>query len=340
MRWNTYEKKFTKEAKKAGFQKKEIESCLAYALNLYNKKLPIIFEEQHLSLLVGYKVAYIMGVANSPGKYYREFFIPKRNGGFRKIAEPLPNLKDIQKWILTNILEKIKISGYCKSFRKNQSIKDNAKYHKKASQVLTVDIQNFFDSTKFKHIKDIFRNCGYSEYVSCLLTNICCLSGSLPQGAPTSPMLSNIYLASADQSLADYCRNKEIRYTRYADDLTFSGNFQFAPLIKFVEDCLKQKELNLNHGKTRLMKKHQRQEVTGILVNEKLQAPKAIRKKLRQEIYYIRKYSLQSHMKMLNIEQAHYLNHLLGIANYILFINPNDKKTQSYLGYLHDLKLS
>ena len=106
-----------------------------------------------------------------------------------------------------------------------------------------------------------------------MLTKLCCLEDCLPQGAPTSPMLSNIIMKEFDNVVAKYTGNKKIRYTRYADDMTFSGDFNPGQIISFIKKELNRLGLKLNEGKIRTRCIWQRQEVTGIVVNEKMQLP-------------------------------------------------------------------
>lgn len=112
-----------------------------------------------------------------------------------------------------------------------------------------------------------------------MLTNLCCLNGSLPQGAPTSPMLSNIVLEDFDNEIGLYAIEQKIRYTRYADDMTFSGDFNAGKVISKVKRQLNDLGLKLNDEKTRTRGRGQRQEVTGIVVNEKMQLPRSERKR-------------------------------------------------------------
>lgn len=167
-----------------------------------------------------------------------------------------------------------------------------------------------------------------------MLTQLCTLNGNLPQGAPTSPTLSNLLSFRIDRRLSGYALKNRIRYTRYADDLTFSGDFDTASIIRLTRKVLRDEGLELNEKKTRLMKRHNRQEVTGIIVNEKMQAFRSIRRKVRQDIYYIEKYGLDSHMTTTNKKRANYVNHLRGIANFILFVNPNDKNAKHAIEFL------
>lgn len=340
MKWETYKQNFQEAASNAGFTIEEINRCLDYAFKLFEKKLPVIYDQQHLSHLVGYHYEYLITASNSPHLFYRTFAIPKKSGGERRISEPLPSLKEIQNWILTEILYKCSISRYTKAYVKRRSIKENARFHKNQNLVLTIDIEDFFGSLKYKKVFIFFRNLGYSKSVSTLLANLCCLNGSLPQGAPTSPALSNLLTIQIDKRISGFTRKRKIRYTRYADDLTFSGDFAPGMIIKFVRKVLTDEDLRINEQKIRVRKPHQRQEVTGIVVNEKLQIPREVKRKVRQAVFYIEKYGLNSHLQKIENNRANYIRHLLGITNHIIFINPHDEEAKKYRdilrGYLEN----
>ncbi|QWH98163.1 retron St85 family RNA-directed DNA polymerase [Bacillus mycoides] len=331
MNWKSYSEAFSKKAKQNKYDQNYINECLGYAKPLFEKKIPIIYNQEHLSLLVGYSEEYLLKVSNASDRFYRNFSVPKKNGSSRQIFEPLPNLKDIQRWILEEILYKCPISDYAKSYVPRRSTKDNARFHRRQKKVLTLDIKDFFPSIRFHKIYLFFFNLGYTESLSMMLANLCCLNGSLPQGAISSPALSNLIFKSFDKRISVFCKSNNIRYTRYADDLTFSGDFQPGMLIKFVENILVPEGFQLNNKKTRVRLQHQRQEVTGIVVNQKLQAPRKMRRELRQKIHYIEKYGLDSHLERSQITRVNYIKHLLGIAHYIRHINPGDEKINSYI---------
>lgn len=276
-------------------------------------------------MLVGYKYQYLIKISNGAKKFYRTFEIPKKSGGFREISEPLPSLKEIQHWILGEILEKVPVSRYAKAYVHKRSIRENARFHISQKVVLTIDLENFFGSLKFGKVYGLFLKLGYSAPVSTMLTNLCCLDGSLPQGAPTSPTLSNILMLQTDKMIAGFIKEKKIRYTRYADDLTFSGDFEPGIVITFVKSVMNDVNLRVNEKKIRVRRPGQRQEVTGVIVNEKLQAPREMRRELRQAVYYIQKYGLASHLDKTENLKANHIYHWLGIANFILFLNPKDE---------------
>jgi RNA-directed DNA polymerase len=325
MNWEEYSQTFIASARLREFDDKYIERCLRYGRQLAERNLPIIYSLEHFSLLVGIDERYLSAVGYSQERYYRDFAILKKSGGVRQIYEPLPNLKTVQRWILDNILYRLTPSPYAKGFVPRKSIKDNARFHKKQEMLLCLDVKDFFPSISTSKVRRFFLNCGYSKALSYFLTRICTLHGGLPQGAPTSPTLSNLIFTPVDDQIAAYCRERRIRYTRYADDLTFSGSFAVGCLISHVRSALSELNLTLNESKTRLMRRHERQEVTGVVVNEKMQATRDLRRSLRQAIYFIRKFGLDAHLGTLKERRANYTSHLLGQAIFVLFLNPSDR---------------
>lgn len=334
MKWETYVENFSKNAVSENYSPAEIDEFLTYAKLLFDKKIPIIYDQEHLSLLLGYRYKYLLKISNSPESFYRTFRIPKKSGGERIISEPLPDLKEIQRWILDEILSNIRVSGFAKAYVRRRSIRKNAEFHIGKNVVLTIDIKDFFPSIGFGRVYNLFTRLGYSDSVSAMLSNLCCWNGGLPQGAPTSPTLSNLLMINFDKRVAGFIRKNKINYTRYADDLTFSGDFEPGKVIKFVRGILPDFGLQINEKKVRVRKPGQRQEVTGVIVNEKIQAPREMRKKLRQSVYYIEKYGLASHLDKTENTKANHIYHLLGIANFILFLNPEDQEARSYIEIL------
>ena len=335
--WQQYTNNFREAALAQGFDDEYTQTCLSYAQPLYKKGLPVIYDEEHLSKLVGYHPLYLIAASHSAPKFYRFFTISKKAGGERQIAEPLPSLKEIQRWILDNILYRCETSRFAKGFIPEVSIRDNARFHRNQSQVLSLDIKDFFSSIKIGRVHNFFRRLGYQKDVLYLLTHLCVLNNSLPQGAPTSPALSNLIVLRMDRRLSGFALKEKIRYTRYADDLTFSGELNSGRIIKFVRTVIADEGLELNEGKTRLMRKHQRQEVTGIVVNQKLQAPRGDRRELRKVMYFIEKYGLDSHIRYTQDLRSNYVKHMLGVANFFLFVNPKDQEAKRAVEVLHRL---
>lgn len=338
MDFQHYKSSFEVAAANSGYSEENIKHCLDYAKILIENNVPVIYNTSHLSALVGYKKKYIKKAVIYTPSFYRDFTISKRNGKPRTISEPLPSLKEIQKWILENILHNIPISPFAKAYRKKIGLIENLRFHKNQPNVLTLDINNFFPSINTESIEKIFLTLGYSKLISNLLAKLCTKDNALPQGSPTSPYLSNIFFKPADDEIIKYCLANEIKYTRYADDLSFSGIFAKQPLIDIVYTAVNNIGLSVNEDKTKLMLPNERQMVTGIVVNNKPQVVFYKRNKIRQTIFYIKKFGIEDHKSHLNIKQANYLEHLLGQVNFILQINPTDKEFQDYKAFLVGLK--
>jgi RNA-directed DNA polymerase len=338
MNWQDYKKQYKQVGSQVGYPDDAIAKLLEYAEPLFKKNVPIIYEQQHLSKLVGYDYDLLLRISNCQELFYREFTIPKRTGGERIIFEPLPTLKEIQRWILDEILVKIKVSPTAKAYVNGLSIRDNARFHRNQKEVLNLDITDFFGNIKEKHVYIMFKSIGYNKQVSTILTQLCCLNGKIPQGAPSSPMISNIIFRIADKRIFGYCKKLDIRYTRYADDMTFSGDEIPNAVISIVKRIISEHGFELNEKKTKLRLKHQKQEVTGIVVNEKLQVNRDYRRLVRQQIYYIKRYGLKDQSEKNGFDEPlKYLRHLLGKSNFVLFINPKDLETKEYINYLHQL---
>lgn len=344
--FEAYKQQFSLEAKDFGYNAEEIKACLDYAEHLDKQELPIIFDQYHLSLLTGYDYVYLLGVSNYQRGYYRHYEIPKKNGEMRSIEEPFPSLKEIQTWILDNILTPASakyVSPVAKAFMPGKSLRDNARFHKNKKTVVALDLHDFFGSVRYGSVYGIFKRLGYNESVTVMLTKLCMLKGSLPQGAPTSPMLSNLMFAELDKKIFRYCKERKIMYTRYADDMTFSSdnNMDVSHLMAYVRMIVETKHLKLNEKKTKVMGRGSSQNVTGIVVNDGMQVPKKYRDKVRQEVYYCIKFGFQGHMSRVSLPEwiktpQHYKHHLLGKVNHILMVNPKDAEFVRYAQWIKD----
>lgn len=308
---------------KEEYDKEYIQKCKNYAECLIKNELPVIFDPIHLSRLIGTNVEFIHKLVFSSKLFYRQAYIPKKNGEIRILNIPCLELKYIQRWILDNILCKIKVSKFATGFCTNRSIVDNAKHHINKDCVINIDIKDFFPSITFDKVFRVFAYYGYTKEVSFFLAKLCTFKDELPQGSPASPMLSNIVNLKLDARLAALAESYEASYSRYADDLTFSGNCGIKKLISISEKILTDEGYTINKKKTRISYKHQRQEVTGIIVNgEKLRISKKYKRALNQEIYYCIKFGVKHHMEKTNNSKAFYKEHLYGKAYFVNMIEP------------------
>ena len=277
---------------------------------------------------LGINAKTLYAISNNLGKHYRKAKLPKKNGGFRNLSVPDEVLKSIQKRIAEVLLIHMPVSRYAKAYRFGSSTLRNAKYHVGKQVVLKLDILHFFDSIRYSTVKDkVFPEKIYAEPLRILLTMLCYHKDALPQGAPSSPAITNIILYEFDERIGQWCRERGITYTRYCDDMTFSGDFNPAEVIRFVRLELKKMGFLLNEQKTRIQRPDQQQTVTGIVVNEKLGIPADYRRKLRQELYYCRKFGVQEHIQKVGLEMTEntYRMQLLGKVNYVLQVHPDDQ---------------
>ena len=286
------------------------------------------------------KINMLYSISNNIENNYRIFKIKKRNGKLRTIYEPNPTLKNIQRRILNNILNNKSISKYAKAYKKGISLRDNAIEHLNKETILKLDIKDFFENIKFS---DIYDSCFSIEYfpkeIGMLLTHLCTYNNHLTQGSPTSAYISNLVMKEFDEYIGDYCEDNNISYTRYSDDLTFSGNFNPSIIINKIRKHLVKLGLEINNEKIHIIKKGNRQTVTGIVVNKKLQVSCNFRKEIRKQIYYIKKYGIKSHLEFTNnnIFEIKYLNSLYGKINYVLQINKSDKEFIEYKTYINKI---
>jgi len=338
MDWIEYKNLFVIEAEKAGYFSFEIPQLLDYAEVLFNKNLPVIYNAKHLSEVLGYNLDFLYSVSNYSSEFYYDFKIPKKNGSFRELSAPVSFLKEIQRTILTEILSKVKPSPFAKAFIKKRSIKSNAWFHLKQKLVLKIDLKDFFHSTSTGRVVNYFKSLGYAPGVAGLLGNLCTKNNCLPQGAPTSPALSNLLNLQIDQRISGFCKKHNIRYTRYADDMTFSGDFPPGMIVKFVKSVVSDYGYEINTSKTNCSTQSKRQCVTGIVVNSKMSVPREFREELRKEIYFVLKFGIESHLYNTNNYKANYLDSLLGRIAHVLYVDSKNHKMREAFEKIKSIK--
>lgn len=286
---------------------------------------------------LGFPAKTLYGLSNNLEKHYHSVFIPKSDGSKRKLCVPDLILKQVQKSIADNILIQYPISRYAKAYKPGSSVQKNARPHVGKKKVLKLDIEGFFDHILYSQVKDtVFYKEKYSEHIRILLTMLCYFKESLPQGAPTSPAITNIIMYNFDETVGSFCEKKHIAYTRYCDDMTFSGDFDEKEVIAFVKDELYKLGLFLKNRKTVVIPSTKCQCVTGIVVNEKINITKDYKKKIRQEMYYIRKYGLDGHLSRMNIsDKEQYILSLKGRIAFVLQTIQNDGEFMEYKRFLN-----
>ena len=267
--------------------------------------------EQRLSYLVTRKdVADLLGVdykrlcfllyVKKTDRCYIEYSIPKRRGGSRKINAPILKLRNLQRKLL-RVLEgvyRVKPSAY--GFVKEKGHVENAKNHLSKNLVLNIDLKDFFQQIHFGRVRGLFMSEPYKagEEAATVIAQIACYKGSLPQGAPTSPIISNMICSSLDTQLTRLAKKHRMVYTRYADDITFSTfNSSFPKEIAYVEDdqvvigdelraIFDKNSFVVNNEKVFIRGKNRRQEVTGLTVNDKfVNLPRNYLREIRSILY-------------------------------------------------------
>lgn len=231
------------------------------------------------------KLTYVLYV-KKVDSYYKSFKIPKKNGDSRTINAPTDDLKFIQKQ-LANKLQKYQIDIWNRykvspnishGFVKRKSIITNAKIHRNKKYVLNLDLKDFFDSFHFGRVRGFFeknREFSLPLEVATVIAQLTCFKGALPQGAPSSPVVTNLMCQILDNRLLKISKKYKLDYTRYADDLTFSTNNKLFLDLKDEFFITIKKEIEhagfkINEKKTRLLYKDSKQTVTGLVVNKKI----------------------------------------------------------------------
>ncbi|HFJ9403501.1 retron St85 family RNA-directed DNA polymerase [Bacillus sp. (in: firmicutes)] len=261
----------------------------SFILNALN--LPNIRDLETFSNSIGISQRLIHLLANYTPAYYRNFSIPKKNGTKREINTPTYSLKLVQRWILKEILEKIDVSEEAMAFKKGlgNGIRKNAEIHKYSVYLLQLDIKDFFTSIKKEKVFYLFRDLGYNIVVSNILANLCTYKGFLPQGGVCSPYISNLICYKLDKRLKGLCAKRDILYTRYADDLTFScDNKETLKKVRnIIEDIIKNEGFEINYLKTRFLSPSSHKKITGITVNDnRIRASKKLKRTVRSMIHH------------------------------------------------------
>lgn len=233
---------------------------------------------------IKYKVLTKILYGNKVESYYRSFTIPKKSGGTRNIKAPTGYLLDVQKMIskyLSEIQEKNN-NKYSFAFEKNKNIIKNASKHINRKFVINIDLKDFFESFTFPRVRGFFiknKNFKYSPKLATKVANLVCYEGSLPQGAPTSPVITNLIARILDHKILSVVKKYNLFYTRYADDLTFSTNDfkikdNYESFLHDINKVVTKFGFEINHTKTNIQYKDNRQTVTGLITNKKIGVPK------------------------------------------------------------------
>ena len=223
--------------------------------------------------------------------HYVYFTVPKKSGGTRTLSAPHRRLATAQTWILQNILAKLPTEECAHGFLAGRSILTNARAHARHDVVVNMDLEAFFPSITFPRIRSVFHRLGYSPAVATIFALLCTecprrevvydgqtwfvATGprGLPQGACTSPALSNQVARRLDKRLGGLARKLDLTYTRYADDLTFSGGATLSERVGYlmarVRHLAEDEGFAVNEKKSRVLRRNTAQLVTGLVVNDR-----------------------------------------------------------------------
>jgi len=311
---------------------------LKYIKVLAQTKSPVIFELEHLSTIIGVEYFQLCKMIAKPDSFYRQFSIKKRNGDERELSSPYPSLLKCQDWIYNNILSQQVVHSCAQGFVQSRSIITNATPHLDAKALLKMDLKDFFPSIPINWVISYFKKLGYADNVSYYLARLCCYNDHLPQGASTSPCLSNLLLFSFDNRLQKLSEKFGLNYTRYADDLTFSGDYISFKFANIVSKVVSDYGLSVNESKTRLSTKQGKRIVTGISVSgAELKLPRDKKREIRKEIYFIKNFGLMSHVSKVKVSKPNYLESLEGRLVFWLQVEPNNDFAKESLNFVRSL---
>ena len=283
-------------------------------------------------------LARFMRPGEGRGSGYVAFEVPKATGGVRVIHAPRAALKRIQRRILDHILVRIPVHEACHGFVEARSIVTNAAVHAAqggARVVVKMDFADFFPTIHYRRVAGLFSYYGYPPEVARALGALCthrrvladgtvAWPGVLPQGAPTSPALANVLCRRLDARLSRLAAKVGARYTRYADDLTFSFPEEpGVPLGRFfwwVDQICQQEGFHENTKKRRVLRRHMAQRVTGVMVNDGLKVPREARRKFRALLARCRKEGIAKVAEALGRPKL--AAELYGFAAYVRMVQP------------------
>lgn len=262
--------------------------------------------------------------------FYKELRIRKTNikrrAEFRVVYKGCPQVAQIQKNIATAIDQSVTFPICVQGFVKKRSTGSNAQQHLARKILLKADIKDFFDSITVDRVLAVFTALGCERDVADILSRVCTLNGTLHQGLHSSPILSNLVVKDLDSDLKELADHHGATYSRYSDDITVSTDSKLPTKEEVYSIFLKHGFLP-NENKFHVRKRGQPQYVTGLSVFDSIRprVPKSMKKRLRLNLYFIKKFGLGDHFKRLGIPdfaQNFYYNHLRGTLDYINAIEP------------------
>jgi retron-type reverse transcriptase len=279
--------------------------------------------------------------------HYIRFTVPKKSGGMREISAPHRDLARAQRWILQNILQLLPTHPAAHGFVKGRSIKTNALPHSGRHILINADLKDFFPTITFHRVRGAFAQLGYSPAAASILALICTESPrrtvdyagktfhvatgprALPQGACTSPALSNLITRRLDSRLAGLSAKLGWRYTRYADDLTFSADGSVEPekrtgyLLARIRHIAQDEGFLVNEAKTRVLKRNSAMSVTGVVVNQRPGVRRRDLRRLRAILHNAKQHGLAAQNRA---QEPHFVSRLRGQIAFVQMVNPDQAR--------------
>lgn len=342
---------FIENARREGHSEEYLNKTLEYIDSLSSKNLPVIFSLRHFAKLIGQDYWDVKRIIENRKHYYSYYLIKKKKNGYRRIIAPHESIKFLQDWIKINILDKALYSTSATGFIKGKSILNNAKAHENSEVILNLDLENFFETINERRVYGIFYSLGYCKNLSVELAKICtvCISQDkfeklsdlekeyfediyrknkpiLVQGASTSPSLSNLICKRLDYRFLALANKYGVNYSRYADDLTFSGDNDRLPSINLINKIIKDENFKINWSKYGKYKKGQKQMVTGLLIDDKVRIPKKYKKDIYRHLFFCKKYGALSHFNRIAPEKGYRKEWMLGKILFVNAIEPDEAK--------------
>jgi RNA-directed DNA polymerase len=317
----------------------------ADAARLQSLGLPVLATPADLANALGLTIARLRWLAFhtevASRVHYISFTVPKRSGGTRTLSAPHRKLAAAQQWILRNILDRLPVEEPAQGFISGRSILTNARQHAGRAVVVNMDLEAFFPSIAFPRVRSVFARLGYSPAVAtilALLTTECprrqvqydgktyhVATGprGLPQGACTSPALSNQVARRLDKRLSGLAKKLGLTYTRYADDLTFSGdmtlNERVGYLMARVRHLAEAEGFAVNGKKSRVLRRNSAQAVTGLIVNDRPGVPRAEVRRVRAILHRARTEGLDAQNRE---DRPNFRAWLRGMIAFIQMVRP------------------
>ena len=307
--------------------------------------LPVLTTPADVAKALGVSIRHLRWLAfhseASRTTHYACFEVPKKSGGMRQLAAPMPYLASAQQWILDNVLRHVPVHNAAHGFVPGRSTLTNATPHVAGEVVLNSDLTDFFPTITFPRVKGVYQGMGYSPAAATIFALLCTESPRrpveydgtcyhvalgprrLPQGACTSPGLSNLVARNLDARLAGICAKLGWTYTRYADDLSFSASGEAAPRIGYllarVRHIVGEEGFAVNESKTRVQRRSAQQSVTGVVVNERPGVPRKLIRRLRAILHHAQTEGVAAQNRQ---KHPHFEQWLTGMLAYVQMINP------------------